>query len=119
MAEAQVNLSWSLPSISTALGIDHQATGIIRNNIWVVPGVDQPALDAAIAAYDDGAEKLAIQWAIVRADRNQRLAECDWTQLPDSPLADAEKSAWATYRAALRDVPAQGDPYAIAWPVAP
>ena len=45
------------------------------------------------------------KWAQIRAWRNARLAATDWTQLSDSPL---DKEAWATYRQALRDLPAQG-----------
>lgn len=65
----------------------------------------------AIAAID------AAQAKSVRDQRNQKLAECDWTQLADST---ANKAAWATYRQALRDVTAQaGFPWDIEWPVAP
>lgn len=56
------------------------------------------------------------QWDNVRADRNSRLAACDWTQLPDAPVDSAE---WATYRQALRDVTDQIDPFNIAWPKEP
>lgn len=50
--------------------------------------------------------------------RNIRLLETDWTQLPDVPLTAEQKSAWATYRQALRDVPSQpGFPANINWPV--
>jgi hypothetical protein len=53
----------------------------------------------------------------VREDRNRRLAESDWTQLPD---AQVDKAAWASYRQALRDVPAQpGFPFDVVWPVKP
>lgn len=40
----------------------------------------------------------------VRALRNQRLFDCDWTQLPDAPLSDAQRARWRTYRQALRDM---------------
>ena len=40
----------------------------------------------------------------LRALRNELLAECDWTQVPDAPV-DAE--AWRVYRQQLRDLPAQ------------
>lgn len=54
----------------------------------------------------------------VRADRNNRLAQSDWTQLSDSPEAD--KAAWVTYRQALRDVPTQtGFPWEVQWPTKP
>jgi len=39
-----------------------------------------------------------------RAVRNKKLAKCDWTQAPDSPLSDTKKSEWATYRQKLRDL---------------
>ena len=45
------------------------------------------------------------KWAQIRAWRNAQLARTDWTQLSDSPL---DKAAWAIYRQALRDLPAQG-----------
>lgn len=55
--------------------------------------------------------------AKVREQRNKLLAECDWTQLADSPV---DKAAWATYRQALRDIPAQaGFPWTVTWPVKP
>lgn len=56
----------------------------------------------------------------IRAERDRLLAECDWTQLADAPLIADEKSAWAVYRQALRDVPQQaGFPASVTWPVAP
>lgn len=41
----------------------------------------------------------------IRAERDQLLAASDWTQLPDAPLTQAEKQAWAAYRQTLRDLP--------------
>lgn len=61
--------------------------------------------------------KDAEQGAAVRANRNQKLANCDWTQLADSP---ADKTVWATYRQALRDITAQaGFPWSVTWPDQP
>jgi hypothetical protein len=42
----------------------------------------------------------------VRNQRNQRLAQSDWTQMADSPLSDEQKAAWAAYRQQLRELPA-------------
>ncbi len=59
----------------------------------------------------------AQQAANVRTERNRRLAESDWTQLPDSP---PDALAWGVYRKALRDLPSQpGFPWDIIWPEAP
>ena len=56
----------------------------------------------------------------IRAERNRLLAESDWTQGGDSPLSDEQKSAWAAYRQALRDVPEQeGFPFDVIWPQKP
>jgi hypothetical protein len=53
----------------------------------------------------------------VRAERNELLTTSDWTQVDDSPV---DKSAWATYRQLLRDVPTQaGFPNTITWPTSP
>ena len=67
------------------------------------------------AAYQLGIdEKVA---AAVRAERTKKLAECDWTQLTDAPV---DTTAWATYRAELRDVTEQaGFPHDVTWPVEP
>ena len=49
--------------------------------------------------------------------RNAELASCDWTQVTDSI---ADKAAWATYRQALRDLPASNaDPKKIKFPTRP
>ena len=40
----------------------------------------------------------------LRAKRDRLLTECDWTQSPDSPLTDAKKTEWATYRTSLRNL---------------
>ena len=58
-----------------------------------------------------------VVWPVVRARRAVLLAESDWTQLPDVPLAT--KEAWAEYRQALRDITSQPDPRNIIWPTAP
>jgi hypothetical protein len=45
------------------------------------------------------------KWEQIRLWRNVQLSKTDFTQLPDSPL---NQQAWAAYRQALRDLPAQG-----------
>ena len=71
-----------------------------------VSDMDQEAIDAMTAA----------QWESVRAIRNTKLENCDWTQLPDAPV---DAAVWAEYRQELRDITAQTDPFAIVWPTAP
>lgn len=55
--------------------------------------------------------------AQVRADRNRRLADTDWTQVADAPV---DSVAWAAYRQALRDISSQeGFPFNVTWPAVP
>ena len=58
--------------------------------------------------------------ANVRAERDRKLAACDWTVLTDSPLNTAKKTEWKTYRTALRDISAaEGFPHTMEWPTEP
>jgi hypothetical protein len=45
------------------------------------------------------------KWEQIKLWRNAELARTDWTMHTDAPT---DKTAWATYRQALRDLPAQG-----------
>jgi hypothetical protein len=67
------------------------------------------------------AAKDAEQAKSVRATRDAKLAECDWTQVADALLdAPVDKTVWATYRQALRDITAQeGFPWNVTYPDAP
>ncbi|WP_297772655.1 tail fiber assembly protein [uncultured Roseovarius sp.] len=40
----------------------------------------------------------------IRRIRNQLLASCDWTQLPDVQMGATARAEWVAYRQALRDV---------------
>jgi hypothetical protein len=58
--------------------------------------------------------------ANVRSERNRLIAESDWTQLDDTPVTNAKKLEWASYRQALRDIPNQaGFPWYVQWPKKP
>lgn len=73
---------------------------------WSISDWPQEAIDTAIDA----------QWSSVRTQRNQLIADSDWTQLVDTPLTNIEQASWATYRQALRDLTTQEDPFNITWP---
>ncbi len=45
------------------------------------------------------------KWNQIKLWRNAELARTDWTMHSDAPT---DKTAWAEYRQALRDLPAQG-----------
>tara|TARA_B110000858_G_scaffold181695_1_gene220371 strand:- start:638 stop:1111 length:474 start_codon:yes stop_codon:yes gene_type:complete len=61
----------------------------------------------------------------IRQSRLNKLLQCDWAILPDSPLSDENKTLVQTYRTALRDLPAGLDMSTIdnisdvTWPTPP
>jgi len=74
---------------------------------YSVSDIDQEAKDALDASQADS----------MRKQRNEKLSECDWTQVEDAPV---NKVVWAAYRQSLRDVTSQeGFPWNINWPDAP
>ena len=59
-------------------------------------------------------------WEKLRTERNSILKDTDWSQLSDAPLTSSQKTTWATYRQALRDLPANTeDPKNVTWPSQP
>jgi hypothetical protein len=58
-------------------------------------------------------QRTTTQWQVIRTQRNQMLKDTDWTQVADAPV---DKTKWATYRQALRDITVQADPFNINWP---
>ena len=69
------------------------------------------------------ARLLAEEWTRIRAERDRLLTSTDWTQGNDTPLSDADKAKWTTYRASLRTLPVDQSSkttYAsITWPDKP
>lgn len=75
------------------------------------------AMDA-MEAVDTSAADTATAWDFLRGQRDAKLSASDWTQGADSPLTEAKKTEWATYRQTLRDLPGTvTDP--IAWLASP
>ena len=64
------------------------------------------------------AQKTADQWTQVRSQQRDLLYKSDWTcSVTDYEVPN--KSEWVQYRAALRDVTTQSDPFNIVWPSPP
>ena len=100
-----VNGKWFTKHILGPIFIDREATET------------EPAQTAAQqeAAYKTA--KDADQAKSVRTSRNDKLKECDWTQISD---ATVDQTVWATYRQALRNISSQeGFPWTITWPEQP
>lgn len=108
-------------SVSIAAGENYYVADTFpdysKDELEIVNGVIQVKstvqADRAAAANDH-------HLAALRGQRSRLLASSDWTQSPDSPLTDAKKTEWATYRQALRDLPANTtDPSNPTWPSKP
>jgi len=56
----------------------------------------------------------------IRAERDSKLAKCDWRVIKAIESNQPQDFEWAAYRQALRDVPTQaGFPLAVIWPQEP
>ena len=75
------------------LGIFEQAVADFNNEKKIL----QDELDAIEAARD--------YWEELRVLRNERLSDCDWTQISDVPFTEEQKISWKNYRQLLRDLP--------------
>jgi hypothetical protein len=83
-------------------GLDFSVEEDLTKYLSIIPTVRSDGLDYISA---------------IRKNRDIELTLSDWTQLPDT---NVDKTAWANYRQALRDVPQQeGFPYSIIWPAKP
>lgn len=81
-----------------------------------VPKFVRKLLIAAMASPPPEGDRLAY----LRHIRDLLMGLTDYTQANDSPLSEEQRAAWATYRQALRDLPASynGDG-PIPWPAEP
>ena len=74
---------------------------------------DKETVTVTYTAVDQTDEE---KWISIRDSRNAKLEESDWRGMSDVTMS----SAWKTYRAALRDLPAsESDPDDITWPTKP
>ncbi|MFD2177849.1 tail fiber assembly protein [Veronia pacifica] len=61
-----------------------------------------------------------IDWYDAKEKRNYLLKDTDWTQMTDAPLTDQQRTAYAEYRQALRDLTQTfANPADIIWPIKP
>ena len=126
------NPNTSFPSLMT--DEDFEAWGVYNVTVSTPPEVahnqraetnDAPTLIEGVwtlgwTVRNLTADEIALSSELVRGERNELLANSDWTQVNDSALDDSTKTSWATYRTALRDISTQaGFPTNITWPTAP
>jgi len=102
-------VSVTQPTINVATQSVEEETPILVNGVWTQNWV-------VTALTTDQQTALTTNEAVkIRQQRDAKLTACDWTQTPDNPIAN--KTAWATYRQTLRDLPKRtGFPWDITWP---
>jgi len=59
-----------------------------------------------IQELEDLAAVADLDFSRVRAERNGKLRDTDWTQIADAALGAHTAEEWAAYRQELRDLPA-------------
>ncbi len=104
-ALADLNLVRLTEDVKPAYDADTEK--VIEDVIEVRDGTAYQTYSVVARPAEAIANELANKKAQVRAQRDARLAETDWALMPDSPLIDYDKDLMASYRVALRDVPAQ------------
>lgn len=111
-------ITWVTPHLTTKVKQrDNQEQSPIDLTTWEATSLSVEMIEEEVVAavevktitteYTDPiSEQVELSYeqkvALVRAERNRLLTSSDWTQLPDSVV---DKSAWATYRQGLRDLP--------------
>jgi hypothetical protein len=64
------------------------------------------------------AANLLITWKDIKYKRDLLLKDCDWADLPNSPVKN--KPAWLRYRQELRELPQKfNTPQEVVWPIKP
>ena len=94
------------PTVSDTQKLVKVWTPTLVGGDWVL------AHEAVDLTSDDIAEATAVLAANAREERNKRLAATDWTSSSDVTMS----AEMRTYRASLRDVPAQENFPTVTWP---
>lgn len=90
-----------------------------ENEPEIISGNEFITIVEGVPVEDPNKDQIILdrQWANIRAQRDAKLTDCDWTQITDSPNKGIKE--WLDYRQALRDITKQDDPYNIKWPEIP
>lgn len=115
----------------TSFPKDIPASTLEAHGVFVVVDTTPPEIDRKKQTYTWSVELVNGRWtqiwsvvqlpedravANMRAERDRLLSASDWTQVLDAPV---DRTAWATYRQALRDLPnAEGFPD-VEFPLSP
>lgn len=101
-----------------SMRVDHASGKIVDYKPPAPPNTEFEtfAWDASIRRYV-GTPTAAALLRDVRAERDRRLAACDWVVVRAYERGEPVQEKWAAYREALRDI--TFDPFNIVWPEPP
>ena len=91
--------------------IPYTLTSASNNAMW------NTVTSGSVGAYSDPSD--SVLYVQLRSTRDKLLADSDWTQANDSPLAAEKKVEWASYRTALRNLPSSSDWPDVTFPTEP
>ena len=123
------SLKTAYPNVSFPKDLSSDILNV--HNVYLVQKTDRPAVTYEQNAVEvnpvlengewvEISSRISHETVAVRSQRDDRLKNSDWTQMPDSPLSDASKALWATYRQSLRDMTNQsGFPFSVTYPDEP
>ena len=110
-------IEWDMYVVQpTPMPVDY-TKNITEGTPTLIDGVYYKSWTQTNATTAEISYRVENQWETIRIQRNELLAECDWTQLSDIPTET--KSIWSEYRQSLRDITSQTNPFNITWPVKP
>jgi hypothetical protein len=110
-------IEWDMYVVQpTPMPVDY-TKNITEGTPTLIDGVYYKSWNQTNATSEEISYRIENQWEVIRIQRNELLTECDWTQLADIP--NETRELWISYRAQLRDITSQPNPFSINWPVKP
>jgi hypothetical protein len=110
-------IEWDMYVVTPTPRPNDYTKNISEGTPTLIDGAYYKSWNQTSATEEEISYRLENQWELIRIERNQLLAECDWTQLSD--VSQTIKDLWTIYRQQLRDITNQQNPFNIEWPVKP
>ena len=122
------NVSFSVQGLEENWCLENNVKQVISDKpyssteklVYVLPYLENDIVYDVLVVQktsEDISHELDLKSSSIRATRNNLLSQSDWTQVLDAPV---DKTAWATYRQALRDITQQeGFPFNVVFPNPP
>jgi hypothetical protein len=110
-------IEWGVNEVTPTVKPTDYTKNITEGTPVLIDGVYNQSWNQSNASVEEINSRLELKWIEIRELRDSLLAECDWTQLSDSP--QNTNTDWKTYRQSLRDITSQENAFNITWPAKP